>query len=156
MPDVLRASTNPPESCTVLLETRAPTPKPSSVAVLVVDNEPPIAMVIRRVLGPGHDITAREDAAEACRLVREGAEFDVILCDLLMPGMSGEQFYDVLARLAPHLKKRVVFMSGATTLPDSRAFLGRVGNAVLDKPFTSAALRDAVRAIVTLGRGDHA
>ena len=81
--------------------------------MLVVDNEPPIAMVIRRVLGPGHDITAREDAAEACRLVREGAEFDVILCDLLMPGMSGEQFYDVLARLAPHLKKRVARFSRA-------------------------------------------
>ena len=119
--------------------------------MLVVDNEPPIAMVIKRILGPGHTITAVEQAEEACKRVREGAQFDVILCDLLMPGMDGPQFYEALAKVAPDLVDRIVFMSGATTLPQSRDFLARVRNAVLEKPFSSAALRESVRATVARG-----
>lgn len=135
----------------------APTPRPARalVAVLVVDNEPPIASVVRRVLGLGHDITALEDAVDACKVIREGSRFDVILCDLLMPGMSGQQFYEALVKQAPDMAERVVFMSGATTLPDSRAFLSTVRNDVLEKPFSSARLREVVVRTAAQGQRAH-
>jgi CheY-like chemotaxis protein len=112
--------------------------------VLVIDNEPAIARVIGRILGKDHDVECCGDVDEACEMVRRGDAFDVILCDFLMPNRSGRDFHRYVTRFAPELVHRIVFITGAACLPATREFLDNVPNLTLEKPFTRAALLEAV------------
>ncbi|MCC6749386.1 MAG: response regulator [Deltaproteobacteria bacterium] len=116
-----------------------PTPEPRETArrgrILVVDDEPVILSVMRRYLGRQHEVVGLTSAREALELLASGARFDVILCDLMMPEMTGMQFHAELARTASDAAERTIFMSGGTTTQTARAFLQQVGNAQVDKPF---------------------
>ena len=77
-------------------------------------------------------------------LIDAGKHFDAIISDLMMPEMSGMEFYDELARRAPELTERVVFISGGAFTQKASAFLERTSNQLVDKPFDP----DTVRALV--------
>ncbi|MBI5478717.1 MAG: response regulator [Deltaproteobacteria bacterium] len=64
-----------------------------------------------------------------------GERFDVILCDLMMPVMTGMELYDELGRVAPEQRERVVFLTGGAFTPTARSFLSQVPNPRLEKPF---------------------
>lgn len=113
-------------------------------AVLVVDDEPSIGLIFRRVLRD-HEVTAVTTAKQALELLASGKHFDIIFSDLMMPEMSGMEFFAELTRRFPHLAGRVVFVSGGAFTPDAQAFLDRVGNGRLDKPFDTANVRDVVQ-----------
>lgn len=112
--------------------------------ILVIDNEPAIARLFGRILGREHDLQSCLDVDEACDLIRRGATFDVILCDLLMPGKSGPDFYRYVARFAPDLCDRIVFITGAICLASTREFLDALPNVTLAKPFSRGALTTVV------------
>jgi CheY-like chemotaxis protein len=126
-----------------------------SAKILVVDNEAPIFDVVVRVLGDAHKITHFSDGATACDAVRGGERFDVIVCDVLMPGMDGPACYETIRALAPDQARRFVFVTGAACLPEVRAFLETVSVPVLEKPFSSAALRAVVVGVLQ-GEGGRA
>src|SRR5262249_41074337 len=73
-------------------------PRSASARVLVVDDESEIAAALKRFLDGEHDVTAVTSADQALRLLLGGARFDVILCDVLMPGMSGIDLYRQLEK----------------------------------------------------------
>ena len=108
--------------------------------VLVVDDEPMIATAIRRTLSLEHDVVLSSAAATALQRINEGEQFDVILCDLMMPQMTGMELYDELVRTAPAQADRVVFLSGGAFTAAARAFLDDVPNAHLEKPFDTRQL----------------
>jgi len=108
--------------------------------VLVVDDEPMIGIGIKRMLR-GHQVTSVQSGAEALVHLRRGDEFDVILCDLMMPGMTGMELYE---RLPVEAARRVVFMTGGAFTPNAAAFVGRVANETLEKPFEPEALNRLV------------
>ncbi len=120
-------------------------------AVLVIDDEPAIGMIFRRVLGD-HEVTAVTTARQALELLDSGKHFDIIFSDLTMPEMSGMEFFAALQRQFPHLAGRVVFVSGGAFTPGAQAFLDKVENEVLDKPFTLARVRDLVQRMLVSGR----
>ena len=93
------------------------------------------------------------DPREAQLLLDSDRAFDLIICDLMMPALSGSQLFRVTKAKAPQLADRFVFMSGATSNPDVQAFLASVPNERLDKPFSSAALLDLARRFVIKARG---
>jgi PAS domain S-box-containing protein len=115
--------------------------------VLVVDDEAAVGLAVRRVL-KDHDVTVVTTAQEALRHINDGTEFDIILSDLMMPGMSGMDFYAVLARENPQLAARVVFVTGGAFTPEANTFLDRVANERLEKPFHFQQLRELVRKFV--------
>jgi CheY-like chemotaxis protein len=119
--------------------------------VLIVDNDLTISRVVVRILAEEVETHTCTDAREASALVLGGATFDVILCDMLMPRLSGPEFYRIVLAADPRAASRMVFMTGGASLPEVQAFLSSVPNLVLAKPFTRVALRDAVR---TVGAGD--
>ena len=127
--------------------TRSPVTASSGTraTVLVIDDEPEVGVALRRLLHE-HEVTVTTTAREALGLIAEGRRFDVILSDLMMPQMSGMDLHDELARLSPSDAARMVFVTGGAFTPAAMAFLARVPNERLVKPFTAEAVRDLVRA----------
>jgi signal transduction histidine kinase/ActR/RegA family two-component response regulator len=115
--------------------------------VLIVDDEEQVGKSLRRLLGSEHDVIHVNDGQQALAVLEGAAWFDVLLCDLMMPGMSGMDFFAELARRRPDTALRVVFMTGAVTSA-SEAFLARIGNRWLEKPCDPKVLRGMVREMV--------
>jgi PAS domain S-box-containing protein len=115
--------------------------------VLVIDDEPAVGFAVRRVLRD-HEVTVVTTAQHGLDLLAGAKEFDVILSDLMMPGMSGIEFYTALARLHPKMASRVVFVTGGAFTPEANAFLDRVTNERMEKPFDLHQLREMVQKFV--------
>ena len=117
-------------------------------AVLIVDDDRGVLRILTRILRAEHEVTALDDAAQALDLVRNGAQYDVILCDLMMPRLSGAEFYDALARLRPGYEARVVFITGGAFTGSAAAFLDSLPNRQVAKPFDWRALRALVQEVL--------
>jgi len=91
--------------------------------VLIIDDEAAVARSLKRHLGRHYDVTALSRAREALTLITSGQRFDAILCDVMMPEMSGPQFYEELEPLVPEQARRITFMTGGAFSEEARAFL---------------------------------
>ena len=117
------------------------------VAVLVVDDEPGIRQATARFLNrSGLQVRAVSDGAEALRALR-GQSFDVILCDVRMPGMNGRDFLIRLREQAPQLVSTLIFATGDSLDADTAALLADSGAPSLVKPFDFDALERLVREV---------
>ncbi len=122
----------------------------ASLAVLIVDDEPQVGRAIGRVLAQ-HRVTVRTSAIQALDELRT-ANPDVILCDLMMPEMTGRQLFERLAEVRPGMERRIVFMTGGAFTAGAARFLDQVDNAVLDKPMDHRLLRRAIVEVGTAAR----
>lgn len=112
-------------------------------SLLIVDDEPGV----RRSAGlcferRGHRVAEAASGFEALRLL-ERADFDVVLLDLRMPGLSGEEVYRQIRESWPALAGRVIFTTGDVVSAATRRFLDESGAPVFEKPYH---LPDLVRA----------
>ena len=112
--------------------------------VLVIDDEEGVGRVIQRILAGTYVVMTDTSAAAALARLRCDPGFDVILCDLMMPEMTGMELHDEILRTAPELAERLVFLTGGAFTDRARSFLERVPNARLEKPFDANALRSLV------------
>ena len=112
--------------------------------VLAIDDEELLGTVIRRALEPVHEVVVVKSAAEALERIGAGERFDVILCDLMMPELSGVDFHRQLTERAPLAAERIVFVTGGAFSREAQEFLERSPHARLDKPFDVATLRALV------------
>jgi signal transduction histidine kinase/CheY-like chemotaxis protein len=119
--------------------------------VLVVDDEPKVARAAVRCLGDGCTVTTRGSGVEVLELLAGGAAFDVVLCDLMMPAMTGHQLHQHVAARWPAQASRFVFLTGGVFTPEAQAFLDRSGCPRMEKPFEAAALRAEVERIASAG-----
>ena len=95
-------------------------------------------------LGKTCDSDDADSLRDALARLAEDREFDVLLCDLMMPGVSGIDFYEYLQREAPDQLPRVIFLSCGAFTPRAQAFLDRVPNPHVEKPFELDELRDVI------------
>jgi signal transduction histidine kinase len=109
--------------------------------ILVVDDEPEIARALQRTLSAEHEVVAVCMAEEARDLVGAGERFDVILCDLMMPQMTGMDLHAELSRIAPEQADRMIFLTGGAFTTRARAFVDETPNQVIEKPFEPRPLR---------------
>ncbi len=112
--------------------------------VLVVDDEPTLGRVISRVLSREHEVTVVTRALAALEMIAQGRDFDVILCDLMMPEVTGMDFHRRLQEQHSPLADRFIFMTGGAFTPAAREFLDRVPNLRIEKPFDPQQLRALV------------
>jgi PAS domain S-box-containing protein len=103
--------------------------------LLVVDDEPLLRSVLRSVLEDAHDVVVAEQGAQALELLLGDAEFDLVLCDLMMDDVNGMDVYETVRARKPGLEKRMVFMTGGAFTARGRQFLATVPNRCLEKPF---------------------
>jgi CheY-like chemotaxis protein/anti-sigma regulatory factor (Ser/Thr protein kinase) len=104
--------------------------------LLVVDDEPLVADMLRRALSDVHDVTVATDARTALEYLTSGEPpYDLVFCDLLMPFMSGMDLYDELRSRGGGIEERIVFMTGGAFTERASQFLAQVPNRKLSKPF---------------------
>ena len=115
--------------------------------ILVVDDEPMVTRALARILAM-HDVTVLNSGPEALARLRSDPAYDVVLCDLMMPDMTGMELHDRLCQEGIASSDRVVFITGGAFTPQAREFLARVPNPRVEKPFEPAALRALVDGLV--------
>jgi len=124
-----------------------PVASPSRRArLLVVDDEPLVARGMTRLLEGECSAESTSSAREALERLSKGERFDLLLCDVMMPEMSGEAFFHQLAQVAPDQRERVVFITGGAFTTEARAFLESLPpGRCLFKPLDAEGLRALVR-----------
>lgn len=116
--------------------------------VLVIDDEVGVATALRRMLSAEHDVTATSDGREALARVARGETYDVILCDLMMPNVSGADVYEAMHETHPAQAERIVFMTGGAFSAKAQELLANARHDCLAKPFDIVKVRSTVRALM--------
>ncbi len=119
----------------------APSPARRRGRILVIDDEPMLGTLISATLSAEHEVVTTTRAQEALDRVSSGQRFDVVLCDLMMPDLTGMDLHGELARGAPDQAERMIFMTGGAFTVRAREFLDRVANLRIEKPFDLMQLR---------------
>jgi two-component system cell cycle sensor histidine kinase/response regulator CckA len=136
----------------VHLGAQAAAPAPSGLGVdapgsrgrvLIVDDEVALRKLMERMLAD-HEVVTAASGIEARALLEHDQAFHVILCDLMMPELTGMELHGWLEARNPALATRMVFMTGGTFGPVAAEYLAQAGNLKLEKPFESAALKRLV------------
>ncbi len=128
---------------------RAPANDAPRGNVLIVDDEGAVGSTLRLVLQGEHNVHVATSAQDALELMAK-QRFDAVICDLMMPGMSGVDLYDVVKAAFPGMEHRIVFMTGGTLMPQSEALLSKLSRPLLEKPFDIALVRQTLRTLVAL------
>jgi DNA-binding NtrC family response regulator len=114
--------------------------------ILIIDDDRPVAAAIALELG-AHDVVVAESGREALEILRHDKSFDVILCDLMMPEVSGMDVYESLRLVDPALLGRVVLMTGGAFTKRAGQFLAEVDAPMIEKPFHPGQLHAVVNAL---------
>lgn len=128
----------------------ASTPRPGAkLRILVVDDDPMVRRMLDRML--------HEHFVESAASVDDGiaalgrSDFDLVLCDVMMPDRTGADMHRELRQRWPALLPRVVYMTGGVFTPALQTFLDQPSIRRLDKPIFPHAVADIVERIVALG-----
>jgi signal transduction histidine kinase len=123
----------------------APEPPPIRRAkVLAVDDDLQLLRTVARVLGRDHEVVQVGGGREALALLSGAETFDAILCDLMMPDMTGMELHAELSRRAPEKAAAMIFLTGGTFTAEAQDFLEGVSNPRLSKPFDLTEMRRVV------------
>jgi len=120
---------------------------PRRARILVVDDDPVVARAMRRMLRE-HDVSIALDARHALNAFEQSESFDVVVCDLMMPDMSGADLYVEACDRWPELKNRFLFMTGGAVTPKAQALLQRNDTRCLVKPIQTEDLHAMVDSVV--------
>jgi len=112
--------------------------------ILVVDDEQGILDLFMDMLDTiGHKVTTARNGDQAMDRLNEG-EYDLIFCDMKMPGFSGQNLYDLVKVTHPESARRIVFVTGDTVNPETQEFLKNTGNLYIGKPFRLEEIREII------------
>jgi CheY-like chemotaxis protein len=119
--------------------------------LLIIDDEVVFSGSLRRLFSSEHDVTVVNRAREALDQLRAGERYDAILCDLVMPEVSGIDLYIELQQIAPEQAGCMVFLTGGSFSERSQQFLDAIANPWFEKPCNLEQLRTAIREVVVRG-----
>jgi PAS domain S-box-containing protein len=128
-----------------------PEKKEPAGRVFVVDDEPGIRKILTRLLD-AHQVVTAGSGLEAKALLEADANFDVILCDLMMQDFSGVDLHRWLRQARPDLARRLIFMTGGVFTPAVQEYLDSVDNLRLEKPIDAATLKRLVADRIVIAR----
>lgn len=115
--------------------------------LLVVDDDVLVARTLGRLL-QGHDVDVASSGRDALERLSKDRDYDLVLCDLMMPDLTGMDVFEEIERKYPTLAERVVFISGGGLTERSRSFIERHADRVLPKPIDSRQLAKLLAKLV--------
>jgi PAS domain S-box-containing protein len=122
--------------------------------LLIVDDEQVIASLLKHGLASEAYEVTTVNSGRAALTALEQERFDLILCDLMMPEMTGEDVYREATHRWPQLAPAFVFLTGGAFTPRGREFLASVDVPILEKPFRMHEVRELVSARLRAMRDD--
>lgn len=125
------------------LEPSAEVPAAGRRRVLIVDDEPFIRDTLCVLLSAYHEVVSADGGAAALAALATD-RFDVIISDVMMPGMNGLELYRRIAREHAGVERSVIFVTGGMYAPDLVAFLEETRSKCLAKPFKLEQLLGAI------------
>jgi len=125
-----------------------PRSQPTRKKVLVADDEQNVCKFISRIL-VDYAVTSVHDGASVVERCKHET-FDVIICDLMMPNLTGMEVYDELVRTNPKLARRMVFITGGVFTERARSFLESQAPCWLEKPLASRELKQLVERMLNI------
>lgn len=118
--------------------------------ILVVDDEPEVRKLVAAMLARnGYRVLSADTGENAIRLFKNNPDTDLLLTDVVAPGMSGPMIADQIAALKPDIK--VLFMSGYDSTQVVQRYVVERGYSLLVKPFTMEQLERRVRSVIEGG-----
>ena len=116
--------------------------------ILMLEDDPDLATTLKEFfLNEGFAVTHAVNGVDGLKRIMAG-DFNLILCDMLMPHLAGDMFYTAVERVKPNLCKRFIFMTGHQGDPKWDAFVRRVGGIMLFKPFELHVLIEAIQSVL--------
>jgi CheY-like chemotaxis protein len=116
-------------------------------SILIVDDEPQFIEIMARQLEElGFQVDSATDGAQGIKKVMV-SDYEIILCDMVMPNLAGDMFYRAVERVKPHLCKRFIFATGYRDSPKTDEFIRQIRGLVIWKPFQFHVLLEAIEAI---------
>jgi len=141
LPVFTRTASQPPAE-----RARISTPSLGRMRVLVVDDEPSIRSFVELLLADHHEVISVASGRDAIESLELRA-FDVIVCDLIMPSLTGMDVYDYARAKRPELAPRFVFMTGAAFTDRATELVTTTKQPVLRKPFAASELFAAIGSV---------
>lgn len=102
--------------------------------ILVVDDEEDQLDVMRHILGDKYSVVGVNSGKDAIdRLEKE--EYDLVVCDVKMPGIDGAGIYDWVREHRPFMERRILFSTGDMLGPKAEKIIGKIGDNYIIKPY---------------------
>ncbi|MGC4090944.1 MAG: ATP-binding protein [Polyangiaceae bacterium] len=120
--------------------------------ILVIDDEPLLGQTLTYAFAGRHDLVLATSGREAIRRLSEDASYDLVLCDLMMPDVSGPKVFEVVEQEHPQLVSRFAFMTGGAFTERAQDFLERYEGRRIDKPFTIGEIEQLLAEIASSNR----
>jgi len=127
-----------------------PTQKPTTrnKTILLLEDDSDLVAVLKAFFeDEGYLVTHVGNGVDGLKRVM-ATDFNVILCDMLMPNLAGDMFYMAVERVKPNLCKRFIFMTGHKGDPKWDGFVRKIGGILLFKPFQLHVLTEAVETVL--------
>jgi CheY-like chemotaxis protein len=113
--------------------------------ILVIDDDAAVARAIHGILQSEHDVSSLVSARAAVEHLEAGHEYDLVLCDLMMPEVTGMALYARLKAHSPAQASKLVFITGGAFTSEAERFLEESGCTYLSKAITPHELRAFAR-----------
>lgn len=120
--------------------------------VAIVDDEAMVGSALERMLSGHHELFVTQSAQALLDELERGERFDVILCDVMMPVLTGVELHKIVAERYPAQAPAVMFISGGVFTDEMRRYLAELPNVTLDKPVSVGKLLRAVAEQVARSR----
>jgi PAS domain S-box-containing protein len=115
--------------------------------VLVIDDEPLIVSMVTDILREQHDVIGETNPERGLGRILTDPPYQVVMCDLMMPGLSGMEIYARVARERPGLERTFVFVTAGPYDSQAESFLAAVPNPRLNKPISADQLHSLVHEV---------
>jgi CheY-like chemotaxis protein len=123
------------QPATVDLSDALPVPAAAKRSVLLLEDDPSFQEIMKEFLeGHGYTVVTVQNGVEGVHEIL-AHDFEVILCDMMMPTLAGDMFFRAVERMRPHLCDRFIFMTGHRGNPKVNDFIRTVNGTMLAKPF---------------------
>jgi PAS domain S-box-containing protein len=119
--------------------------------VIVVDDEEAIIKSMRRVLRK-HEVIVTNGGKSAMDILLRDQEFDVVVCDLMMPDLSGMDLYKRVSRFSPALASRFIFLTGGAVGDKFKDFLSSIQNPTYEKPLDIKTIQQIINEAISRSR----
>jgi len=119
-----------------------------SARLMVIDDEPMLGQTLQLAFQDQHEVLVVSNGRSALELLANDSEFDLILCDLMMPETSGIVVWEALNERQPEVLPKFVFMTGGAFTDDARDFLENYQGRRLEKPFNVRQVEELLDSVI--------